>query len=554
MSSIVNSNFNFKLINPKHKTLGECKAYIREYFVPLLDGNHAVLENGKYVIRDKTALRHVYFDRMPDYVTGDDDDKKPIDLSKWYFNKYTDIRSITYELNKPTFYDDKLNMCPKMKYEYFKYDYEEDVNKPLKVKVNIMLNYIKEVLANGSDDVYKYILQWLSHMVKGNKNDSILYLKSKQGFGKSTLLEFMREFVIGDDLSLETGSGPIVSNFNAILGGKLFVYFEELETFSIAQWMAISSRLKRYATSSTITLEDKNIKAYTTKNIMNIIVASNNDAIMDDDGRRYMILDIATHRQVIPNCNTPRNEENKKFWNDIRSCFNEEVGKAFYSYLIEVDTSDYRPQNFPITQNKLDSYAKRMESHELFLKFNYVLRRGELKTTVGEIYEEYVAYCRGNGIIKPLTKIDLNKKLKEIGIESYKSNKDLKISLTADELAEIAKCHNWVHDTDEYYDDESKDKKTNNGLDFVDGVHPEVRVEELEKDLREEKKQHHELSIKFDEMKAQLEELQKKLLQIQPPEPPKPQELDLLSMIENAPEGKLIQVSDETKEKLNKKI
>ena len=72
--------------------------------------------------------------------------------------------------------------------------------------------------------------------------------------------------------------------------------------------------------------------------------------------------------------------------------------------------------------------------------------------------------------------------------------------------------------------------------------------------MREEKKQHHELSIKFDEMKAQLEELQKKLLQIQPPEPPKPQELDLLSMIENAPEGKLIQVSYETKEKLNKKI
>ena len=55
-------------------------------------------------------------------------------------------------------------------------------------------------------------------------------------------------------------------------------------------------------------------------------------------------------------------------------------------------------------------------------------------------------------------------------------------------------------------------------------------------------------------MKAQLEELQKKLLQMQPSEIPKPQELDLLSMIENAPEGKLITVSDETFEKINKKI
>ena len=442
------------------------------------------------------------------YISGDDDDSKKVDLSKWYFNKYNYIRSVTYELNKDVFFDDKFNLCPRMKHEYVTY---KSLNKDIRTNVKVMLNYIKEVLASGNDDVYKYILQWLSHMVKGNKNDSIIYLKSKQGFGKSTLLEFMREFVVGDDLSLETGSGPIVSNFNAILGGKLFVYFEELETFSTAQWMAISSRLKRYATSNTITLEEKNIKAYTTKNIMNIIVASNNDAIMDDDGRRYMILDIATHRQVIPNCSSPRNEENKKFWNDIRSCFNDEVGKAFYCYLMEVDTSNYRPQNFPVTQNKLDSYAKRMESHELFLKYNYILAKSGLKTTLAELYEEYVSYCKGNGILKPLSKIDFNKKLKEVGIEAYKSKKDLKIDVPAEALAEIAKNQNWVHETDEYYDQEKKVKKSD--FDFFPDVHPEVRIEELEKDLREEKKQHHELSIEFDKIKEQFEELKKKLKQ-----------------------------------------
>ena len=509
MSSLVpTTNFNFKQIDPRHKTLSECKTYLKQYFVPLLDGNHAVFENGKYVIKDKATIKHVYFDRMPMYISGDDDDSKKVDLSKWYFNKYDDVRSVTYELNKDVFFDDKFNLCPRMKHEYVTY---KSLSKNIRTNVKVMLNYIKEVLASGNDDVYKYILQWLSHMVKGNKNDSIIYLKSKQGFGKSTLLEFMREFVVGDDLSLETGSGPIVSNFNAILGGKLFVYFEELETFSTAQWMAISSRLKRYATSNTITLEEKNIKAYTTKNIMNIIVASNNDAIMDDDGRRYMILDIATHRQVIPNCSSPRNEENKKFWNDIRSCFNDEVGKAFYCYLMEVDTTNYRPQNFPVTQNKLDSYAKRMETHELFLKYNYILAKTGLKTTLAELYEEYVSYCKGNGILRPLSKIDFNKKLKEVGIEAYKSNKDLKIDVPVEALAEIAKNQNWVHETDEYYDQETKVKKSD--LDFIDPMetHPEVRIEELEKDLREEKKQHHELSIEFDKMKEQLEQLQKKL-------------------------------------------
>ena len=51
-------------------------------------------------------------------------------------------------------------------------------------------------------------------------------------------------------------------------------------------------------------------------------------------------------------------------------------------------------------------------------------------------------------------------------------------------------------------------------------------------------------------MKAQLEEMEKKLKKL---ETPKPQILDLESLIENAPEGKLIQVSDETKEKINLK-
>ena len=506
-------NFDFKQLSPKIKTLKQCLEYLKKYFVPLVDGNHAVLENGNYVIKDQPTVKKVYFDRMPKYKAGgdgdDEDDSKAFDFSVWYFKKYTDLRSITYELNKDVLFDDKINLCPRLRNKYQSF---ESFSKATQSKVSVMLNYINEVLANGNKPVYSYLLQWLAFLVKGNKNDSILYLKSKQGFGKSTLLEFMREFVVGENLALETGSAPILSNFNAILGGKLLVYFEELETFSIAQWMSISSRLKRYATSSTITIEDKNMKAYTTKNIMNIIVASNNDAIMDDDGRRYFILDIANHRQVIPNCDTPRNRENVKFWADVRTCFNDEVGHAFYCYLMEVDTATYRAQNFPVTQAKLDSYAKRLESHETFLKYNYVLRKAELKTSVGELYEEYVTYCRGNGILKPLTKIDMGKKLKEIGIDSYKSNDKLKIKVSAEALQELAKSHNWIHETDEYYDAESKSQKSDlpdpNGLDA--GISCEhIDNDEIGRRLSDKEKECNELKEEYEHMRLELEELRK---------------------------------------------
>ena len=156
-SQIPTTNFNFDLIDPATKSLEECQEYIKQYFVPLRDGNHAIFENGKYEIKDKIALKDVYFNRMPEYISIQDGKLKKVDLNDWYFKKYTGIKTITYELNKDVFYDDKFNLCPKMKHDYIKYEENK--------KVNIMLNYIKEVLASGNEEVYKYILQWLSYMV-----------------------------------------------------------------------------------------------------------------------------------------------------------------------------------------------------------------------------------------------------------------------------------------------------------------------------------------------------------------------------------------------------
>ena len=542
------ANFDFTKINQSHMTLAQCKDYLSRYFVPLKDGCHAVFEDGHYVIRDQPTIKKVYFDRMPKFHVSEDNQ---VDLGKWYFTKYDKVRSITYDLNKDIFYDDKINLCPRMMHQYQKFD---TFDKKIKKKVAVMLGYIKEVLSSSDDAVYAYILQWFAHMVKGNKNDSILYLKSKQGFGKSTLLEFMRDHVIGNPLSLETGSAPILSNFNAILGGKLFIYFEELETFSTAAWMSVSSRLKRYCTSNVITLEDKNIKAYTTKNIMNIVVASNNDSIMDDDGRRYFILDVATHRQVIPNCDSPRNEENRQFWTKVRSCFNDEVGHAFYCFLMEVDTEQYRPQDFPVTQSKLDSYAKRMESHENFLKYSYILSRLPLDTTVGELYEEYTSYCRGNGIIKPLTKIDLGKKLKEVGIESYKSNTKLRIKVSVEQLAEIAKNHNWVHDTDEYFDEASKKAKDKHNIDygFVEPPCEHVDSDEILKRLTDKEKEANDLNEQFEKMRIENESLKAKIAELSniqkwlKPEPVKVQEVQIkksvLSLISDDSDEETVEV------------
>ena len=82
----------------------------------------------------------------------------------------------------------------------------------------------------------------------------------------------MIKHVLGKALSLETGSEPLKSKFNSILGGKLLVSFEEIETFSASEWVAVGCILKRQITSDFITLQKIGVDLYEAENIYNYIL------------------------------------------------------------------------------------------------------------------------------------------------------------------------------------------------------------------------------------------------------------------------------------------
>jgi len=415
----------------KIKTLSpiDAKKYIDEFFYPLSNGLHAFKKfdnNTKsytFEIVEQSTLKSVYFNRMP------------MELSKYYFKEKEDIKTINYNINKDTFYEDYINLCPKVKQTYKKYD---TIDKKIQKKVNLMLKHIKEVLCNDKDDIYNFLMKWLANMIKGNRNDSALYLKGPQGAGKSTPLEFIREFVIGYPLAFQGGSGPIKNKFNAELSGKLMVMFEELENFSVRDWMGISVVLKRQITSKTLMIERKGLSVIEETNLNNYILLSNNDAIQDDDGRRYFILDISAKY-------INKEEYFNKLYNE---CFNDEVGQAFYSYCMEIDLTGYNAQKYPLTQSKLDSYSKRLDEVYKFLKEEYILKcRGIDKIEVSELYNKYSEFC---GLKKPKGKIEFNKTLDNIQIKYFKSGSKNYYQISKEELKAISDKFKWVHALDEY--------------------------------------------------------------------------------------------------------
>ena len=137
------------------------------------------------------------------------------------------------------------------------------------------------------------------------------------------------------------------------------------------------------------------------------------------------------------------------------------------------------------------------------------MRKGDIKCTVGELYDEYVTYCKGNDS-KPITKIDLNKKLKEIGIESYKSNSTNKLKVSSERLQEIAAERHWVHDTDDYYEDEEK----KDGVSFLPDPHglyygipcETLKDDELLKRYIDIEKENNDLKDQFEKMRLEFEE------------------------------------------------
>ena len=422
-------NFDFKHLETL--SLQEQKTYITKYFVPLSNGSHCLYKDNTFEMIPDDILNKVYLKRCG---------KK---LREYYTEDFKDIKTPVYKLKKPLMFEDKINLCPQLPIPKPYKDFTKDI----KQKVELFLDYIKEIVSNSNEEVYDYILKWLSNMCKGNKNDSALVFKTNaKGVGKSTLPTMMGKHVIGIKLFLETGSEPIKSKFNGILGGKLLVSFEELETFSSSEWIAVSCILKRQITSDIICLQKKGQDAFEAENINNYMLLSNHD--VDDDGRRFFVADIGTHRKG-----------DHKYWDNLyKSCFNDDVGFGLFCYLYEIDTSKFKAQRFPITKNKLNSISKRLDTVYSFLKDEYILKNYSIDMKLVDFYEKYKDYCVEKNK-RACSKTDFTSKLSEIQISFFKTGGYNMYKVPLETLQKIASKDNWINEIDEYETAEESNQK-----------------------------------------------------------------------------------------------
>ena len=145
------------------------KEYIKKRIFQIKGSStHVVFVNNKAVIITDEILNKGYLVKF---------DKE---IYNWY-QKRIDLVTIVCKPNQPLIFNNEVNTFHGFRHLIpVNEKYEKEVLEGLE----LMKDFIKEIICSGKQEQFDYLMLWLSYMCKGNKNDSILYLRGMEGIGK----------------------------------------------------------------------------------------------------------------------------------------------------------------------------------------------------------------------------------------------------------------------------------------------------------------------------------------------------------------------------------
>ena len=104
------------------------------------------------------------------------------------------VYDISISTSAPFIDDDKLNTFAGFKHTQDKKF--KKCSKPAKEGCQMMLDFIFQVWCSSDHTSYEYILNWISNMVKGNKNNTILYFKKYTTKNKRYIIHFIFIYIV----------------------------------------------------------------------------------------------------------------------------------------------------------------------------------------------------------------------------------------------------------------------------------------------------------------------------------------------------------------------
>ena len=232
------------------------------------------------------------------------------------------------------------------------------------IDVNPLLEFMKEIICKGNNDLYKYLITWLRTICKTpwNKTQSVLLFYSPQGTGKGSFVNWLIKHLFGIHNSTYASVNTITQKHNKTLSNKIFLGVDELPTLE-KQFHNLFDTLKGLITEPYITIEPKGFETYMIDNLCNFIFMTNNknSIKIEKSDRRYVVFEISESRIG-----------DFAYWDFMhQQVFTEDMANSFFKYLNEISDDDELVVNLrEIPNTKLRDEMKNMSmtNIELFIK------------------------------------------------------------------------------------------------------------------------------------------------------------------------------------------
>ena len=147
-----------------------------------------------------------------------------------------------------------------------------------------------EVLCNGSDNIYNYVMNWAAYMVQhpASPAEVALCFKGGQGVGKGTFARALVR-IAGQHGMQITSSDQLTGRFNSHLREIVLLFADE----ALRPYDKVGeSRLKSLLTEKYIAYEGKGQDVVSGRNMLHVIMASNEDWFVPvslDGNRRFFV-------------------------------------------------------------------------------------------------------------------------------------------------------------------------------------------------------------------------------------------------------------------------
>ena len=324
------------------------------YYEP--DGNILYYNNQRNLLRNKEAIARSYFKKESFYIEDEKGKKKnmnPFDI--WLENE--DRKNIAEIVFKPLgkVKEHELNL-----WNGFTYKNTGDFEMK---KIQHILDHIKIIWADGDEKRYEYFLCWFARILQkpNKKNGVCIGLKSKEGVGKTCILDLFAE-IIGKEYYMSCSDlEKVVGKFNFMAQNKLLINFNETNWGGNKQ---MKGKFKSFITDSTITIEPKGKDPYDISCYSNGFITTNEDWLVDikGDDRRFNLMEIEDKFK--------RDEEYYRKIYEFEHL--QDLANFFYNY----DISEYNPKVYEKSELHMEQVIQSADSVELFC---HMIAEGDIR-------------------------------------------------------------------------------------------------------------------------------------------------------------------------------